>query len=189
MKIKDVKRGEATVPEIVTTLFQNLIGRPNVRRWERKNQINERGSCIWFLKPQKNFMLGIALKRLTGSRKVSKIMNRLRYCAIFHTIEEVETETTFKSTKPNVVTPIGMKLNPRCGTGVAWDNTERFVETITGKETLHNAAGILYQTITEEEPMDQERGDDENLLTEEETCCTREDIEAIYKTLHKKKRR
>ena len=82
-----------------------------------------------------------------------------------------------------------MKLNPRCGTGVAWDNFDRFVETITGKETLHDTVGITYQTITEEEPTDQEPGDDENLSSEEETCFTREVTEAIHETLDKKKRR
>ena len=34
LKIEDIKRGEATVPELVTTFFQNLIGRPDVRHWE-----------------------------------------------------------------------------------------------------------------------------------------------------------
>ena len=54
---------------------------------------------------------------------------------------------------------------------------------------LHSAVGILYQTVTEEEPMNQERGDDTNLLPEEETCCKKGVTEAIHKTLHKKKRR
>ena len=81
-----------------------------------------------------------------------------------------------------------MKLNPRCGTGVAWDNFDRFVETITGKETLHDTVGITYQTITEEEPIDQEPGNDENLSSEEENCFTREVTEAIHETLHKKKK-
>ena len=138
-------------------------------------------------KPQKHLMLGIALKSLKGSRKVIEIMNRLGHCAIYHTIEEVKMEATFESTKRNLVTPLGMK--PRCGTGVTWDNFDRFVETITGKETLHDTVGITYQTITEEEPTDQEPGDDENLSSEEETCFTREVTEAIHETLDKKKRR
>ena len=47
--------------------------------------------------------------------------------------------------------------------------------------------GITYQTIIEEEPTDQEPGDDENVLSEEGTCFTREVIEAINETLDKKK--
>ena len=49
---------------------------------------------------------------------------------------------------------IGMKVNPRCKTGVAWDDFDRFIETITGKKTLHDTLGITYQIITEEESMD-----------------------------------
>ena len=140
-------------------------------------------------KPQKHLILGIALKNLTGSRKVIEIMNRLGHFVSYHTVKEIEKEATFESTKRNLVTPLGMKRNPRYETGLAWDNFDRFVETITGKETLHDTVGITYQTITEEEPIDQESGDDENLSSEEETCITREVTEAIDETFDKKKRR
>ena len=90
-------------------------------------------------------MLRIALKTLTGSREVIEIMNRLEDCASYHIIEEVESEVTFESTNRSLLTPIRMKLNPRCGTGVAWDNFDWFDETITGKETLHDTVGITYQ--------------------------------------------
>ena len=69
------------------------------------------------------------------------------------------------------------------------DNFDRLIETITGKEALHNAVGISYETVTEEESMDQEPGHDENLSSEEETCCIKKIIEIIHKTLHKKNRR
>ena len=92
-------------------------------------------------------MLGIALKSLTGSRKFVEIMNRLGHCISYHTIEEIETEATFESTKNNFFTSSGMKLDPECGTGVAWDNFDRFVETVSGEDTLHGAVGIAYQTV------------------------------------------
>ena len=82
-----------------------------------------------------------------------------------------------------------MKFNPCRGTSVAWDNFKRFVETITDKETLHDTVGIICQTITDEEPIDQEPGNDENLSSEVETCFTTEVTEAIQETLHQKKRR
>ena len=40
-----------------------------------------------------------------------------------------------------------MKLDPKCGTGVAWDNFDRFFETVSGEDTLHGAVGIAYQTV------------------------------------------
>ena len=50
--------------------------------------------------------------------------------------------------------PIRMKLYLRCVTSVAWNDFDRFVETITGKETLYDTVDITYQTITEEESVD-----------------------------------
>ena len=197
LKIEDIKRGELGVPELVATFFQNLIFKPDVRRCEsnfKKIRIKSMSEDAVFAataglkKPQKHLMLGIASQSLTGSKKVIEIMNRLGHCASYHTIEEIQTEATFESAKRKLVTPLGMKLNPRCGTDVGWDNFDRFVETITGKETLHDTVGITYQTITEEEPIDQEPGNDENLSSEEENCFTREVTEAIHETLHKKKK-
>ena len=198
LKIEDIKRGELAVPELVATFFQNLIFRPDVRRCEsnfKKIRIKSMSEDAVFAataglkKPQKHLMLGIALQSLTGSKKFIEIMNRLEHCASYHTTEEIETEATFESAKRKLVTPLEMKLNPRCGTDVGWDNFDRFVETITGKETLHDTVGITYQTITEEEPIDQEPGNDENLSPKEEKCFTIEVTEAIHETLHKKKRR
>ena len=75
-------------------------------------------------------------------------MNRHRHCTIFHTIEKVETEKRLESTKRNVVTPIGIKLNPRYGTGEARDNFDRFIEIIPGKKTLHSGAvGSFFMVV------------------------------------------
>ena len=49
-----------------------------------------------------------------------------------------------------------------------WDDFDRFVGTITGRETLHNTIVITYQTVTEDESMDPEPDDDVNLSSEEE---------------------
>ena len=62
-------------------------------------------------------MLGIGLKKLTGSPKVAKIMNRFGYCISYHKIEEVETEATFESTKNNLIIQSGLKLDPEGGIG------------------------------------------------------------------------
>ena len=67
--------------------------------------------------PKVHLMLDIAFKRLTGSRKVVKIMNRFGHCISYHKIEEIKTEATFKSPKNNLLTSSGMKLDPQCGMG------------------------------------------------------------------------
>ena len=63
-------------------------------------------------------------------------------------IEEIETEANFESTKNHLFTPSGFKLDPQCGTGVAWANFDSFVETVSGKDKLHDTVGIDYQTVT-----------------------------------------
>ena len=48
LKIEDIKRGEITVPELVRTFFQNLIGGTDVRRLEsnlKKIRIKSRRRC------------------------------------------------------------------------------------------------------------------------------------------------
>ena len=154
MKIEYIQKGEVDIPKLLKLFFQNLIGGPNSRCWASNlNQIRTKsiGEDVVFAatsrlkKPQKHLMLGIAFKSLTGSRKVVEIMNRLGHCISYHTIEKIETEATFESTKNNLFTPSGMKLDPKCGTGVAWNNLDRFVETVNRKDTLHDTVGIAYK--------------------------------------------
>ena len=43
-----------------------------------------------------------------------------------------------------------MKRSPNLCTGLAFDNFNRFVETSTGKDTLHDTVCIAYQRQREE---------------------------------------
>ena len=43
--------------------------------------------------------------------------------------------------------PFEMGLNASTVTGVAWDNFDRFVETKSGKDTLHDTVGVAYQVL------------------------------------------
>ena len=74
-------------------------------------------------------------------------MNILGQCISYHIIEEIETEAMFESLKNNLFTSSGTRLDPQCSKGVTWDNFECFVETIRGKDTLHDTAGIAYPTV------------------------------------------
>ena len=53
----------------------------------------------------------------------------------------MEAEANFESTKNHLFTPFGFKLDPRA-------NFDRFVKTVSGKDTLHDTVGIDYQTVT-----------------------------------------
>lgn len=100
-------------------------------------------------RPKKHLQVGLVLKSLTGSRKVIEMLNRLGHCVNYHTVQEIETELTFEAAKATKNTPFGMSLSRDCGTGVAWDNYDRFVETQSGKDTLHDTVGIAYQISPE----------------------------------------
>jgi hypothetical protein len=53
-----------------------------------------------------------------------------------------------------------MVLSQNLGTGGAFDNFDRFVETLSGKDTLHDTVGIAYQIVSEE-PTVEESGEPE----------------------------
>ena len=98
------------------------------------------------IKPSKHLKLGIAMKSLTGSRQVINILNRLGHVPSYNVIEEIETEMTFEISKKQHMMPDGFEPNPKLGTGLAWDNYDRYVESLTGNSTMHDTVGICYQT-------------------------------------------
>ena len=95
-------------------------------------------------KPAKHH-LGLVLKSLTGSKLVIELLNRLGHCSSYNVIEGIETELTFSANAPRQLTPHGMKLSKDLGLGVAFDNFDRFVETSSGMNNLHDTVGITYR--------------------------------------------
>ena len=85
------------------------------------------------------------MKSVTGSRKVIEILNKVGHCVSYHNVEETETKTTFEANKEGALAPPGMACNSLLGTGLAWDNFDRFAAIMTGTDTLHDPVGIAYQ--------------------------------------------
>ena len=100
------------------------------------------------VKPSKHLVLGFAFKKLTSSRKVADILCRLGHMTNYHLLEELETELTMNLSQDERITPHDMRLQP-LSTGLAWDNYDRNVETLDGKETLHDTVGIVYQNVND----------------------------------------
>ena len=90
----------------------------------------------------------MAAKNWTGSKKAVDILNRLGHCASYSTFEELETKPTSEVTKEKRLTPNEMSLNTAINIGVAFDNFDRYFETISGKDTLHNTVDIAYKTLS-----------------------------------------
>ena len=124
-----------------------MIVWPDSRRWKGgRKAVRTQSLCEDVIfsatseqtKPKKHLMLGITMTSLTGSRKVIEILNKLGHCVSYHTVEEIDTEMTFEANKEGALTPHGMTFNPLLGTGLAWDNFDKFVATMTGTDTLRD---------------------------------------------------
>ena len=59
-------------------------------------------------RPAKHSQIGMAIKSLTGSKKVVTMLNRLGHCINYNGIEELETELTYNCSNANQITPSGM---------------------------------------------------------------------------------
>ena len=91
----------------------------------------------------------MAIKSLTGSKKVATMYHHLVHCINNNGIEKLETEMIFNCSNANQFTPTGMSNEKSCSTGLAFDNYDRFTETLSEKDTLHDTAGIAYQTVSD----------------------------------------
>ena len=56
----------------------------------------------------KHVKLEVALKSLTGSRKVPEILYHYGHCANYHAVEVTETELTFNATETQIEIRNGM---------------------------------------------------------------------------------
>ncbi|GFW09604.1 hypothetical protein TNCV_3997101 [Trichonephila clavipes] len=78
------------------------------------------------------------------------ILNRLGHYCNYNTLEELETEATISSVNRSQICPPDIIQSPSLSTGVAFDNFDRYVDTLTGKDTLHDTVGIIYQNVSDD---------------------------------------
>lgn len=63
----------------------------------------------------------------------------------YNLAEELETEMTYTAVQDNKLIPTGIDAVRGCSTHVTFDNFDRFVDTTSGKDTMHDTVGIIYQ--------------------------------------------
>ena len=150
--IKDILKGEVQVWDIASKFFKRLICGPGIWRAKSASKVRKVKSVsedgIFAVtsalkEPLKHLQLGMAITSLTGSGKDVDLLNRLGYCVIYSTIEELETELTFEATKEKKKTLNGMSLNPANNIGLAFDNFDRYVDTVSRIDPLHDTVGNL----------------------------------------------
>lgn len=183
----DIIRGECEIPEQLFNFVQNLVHGPNVREkndHSTTTKITSICSDIIYAvtkgrsKPAKNLTLGLAMKSLTNSRQVITMLNRYGHSIGYNLAEELETEMTYTSIQSNVVIPTGIIATNGLSTHVAFDNFDRFVDTTSGKDTMHDTVGIIYQFTSAE-----------NLYNLDATTSSEPDISANEQGPSRKRRR
>lgn len=149
-------QGECSVPSNLSDFVASVIGSYFRKRQQSesfKRHVNSVSQDLIYmthngnLKTPKHICLGMTLKSLTSSRKVVDIMNRYGHCISYNAIEELETEATYTSTSRAGLCPEIINRTDNLSVGIAYDNFDRFVDTKTGKDTLHDTVGIIYQNI------------------------------------------
>lgn len=154
--LKDIYEGDCELPSLLLYVLTLLIGGREQRysHSEKKMRLIESiASDIVYaathgeVRPAKHLQLGIVLKSLSSSRQILDIINHLGHCVSYTVAEELETELTYSASESNLITPKDIVRDSSLSTGIAFDNYDRFVETLTGKNTLHDTVGIIYQNI------------------------------------------
>lgn len=155
-----LNKGECDIPKwlnIFWTTALSGVGKESCDRVRRLSSCYSQDSIYsitrGYIKPKKHILLGMTVKSLTGSKKVVEILSRQGYCITYPSILELETSAAYSCTSNNQLCPTSILRTSILSCGVAWDNYDRFVETSSGKNTLHDTVGILYQNIPTEEEL------------------------------------
>lgn len=154
--VKNITEGECDIPDDLYLLIESIVHGPSwqnqnssTRKIIKQNKISAICDNIIFatsngtIKPSTCLTLALATKSLTGSRRMLNILNRLGHCVSYSVAEGIETELAYACSIEHRVLPYD--LNPKIQTHVAFDNYDQYVETSTGKDTLHDTVGIAIQ--------------------------------------------
>ena len=108
LTIDSVLHAATNVPPKLSQIFQYFICSPDSRWWKsdaKQHHIQSISQDVIFAAssghklPSKHLKLEVALKSLTGSRKVVEILNHNGHCANCNVVEEIKTELTFNATE------------------------------------------------------------------------------------------
>ena len=96
-------------------------------------------------KPAKHVTLGMAIRSITGSKKLVQVLNRFGHCLNYSCLEELETATAEAIQERKEACP--ENTLPGLPMGLAFDNFDEMTQTLSGSNTLHDTMGIVYQNL------------------------------------------
>jgi hypothetical protein len=91
----------------------------------------------------KSLSLGMAVRQITGSYQLTKILNGFGHSVSHPTIRSLDTALASQALSDTVVIPEG--IIPNKFTMMVWDNIDFLEETPSGAGTTHMANGIIIQ--------------------------------------------
>ena len=147
--------GEVQIPEQLTQFFTHHVVGPEHSSHESASKIRRVESLAvdtvfsvtnGTKKHSKHLKLGIAVTSMTRSKNLIGMLNKYGYCVSYTKTEELEMELTFTVTSPSKISPLALALPSSLTIGIAYD---QFLEVLSGKGTLHNRVGIVYQSVLE----------------------------------------
>ena len=147
LTVEDIYKGETDIPDLLKTFIPYLISVPDIKRNSTTSKTSRIESICQDInypataerkKPRKHLQLGMVMNSLTGCWKFVDILNCLGHCVSYNSVEEIETVFTCPANKKDILTSSGMNMDANVCTGLSFDNYDRFVETLTGKDTLHD---------------------------------------------------
>ena len=152
LTVDAIMKGEAQIPDSVRNFFKLLYTGGNDEVSKRKQRVIDSSAADAVfsstggrLIPGKHLALGLALKSMTGSKTVTKLVNRLGHCVSNEKVRQVDIglESTINIT--NSLKPENIVRDSTSCIGLAWDNFDIILETLSGSDSIHHTYGICYQ--------------------------------------------
>lgn len=91
----------------------------------------------------KSMALGVAVRQISGSQRVIKILNQFGHCCSPDVLYRHDSALTKAISDEEVFVPRNISAN--IPSTVVWDNNDFLEETLSGKGTTHVANGITIQ--------------------------------------------
>ena len=170
LTVEKIMQGEVDIPNslrsFLCTLYTGDASNPSNRKMRLVDSTaaDMIYSCSGGkLLPGKHLSLAIGLKSMTGSRKVTSLMNRFGHCASNEKVRRVDIGLESTITQSTGILPEGIQIvrDKSLGTGLAWGNFDINLETLSGADSIHHTFGICYQD--EQGPQNENIQDQQNI--------------------------
>ena len=152
---ENIIKGEVDIPENLYNFYKILYtGSESGSCSSRKTRLTNSSSTDAIfacsggkLMPGKHLSLGFALKSMTGSKSVVSLFNRFGQSIGDETVRRMDMSFQEAVNQNDTILPSHIQISPNLSTGLAWDNFDINIETLSGENTIHHTYGICYQNI------------------------------------------